>query len=90
MDTTSSVIAALDAGKLPSQRQLNAFMDWVILNIIPYGSPEFDKLSQPGTAIARGLADVLVAYKHLGANKNCTSPIFHPPCLADSTLQTTM
>ncbi|KAF8123391.1 hypothetical protein EV363DRAFT_1228626 [Boletus edulis] len=70
MDKTSSVIAALEAGKLPSQRQLNAIIDWVLLNIIPLESPELDKLTQPGGAIAGGLADVLDAYKQLGTNKN--------------------
>ncbi|KAH0832845.1 hypothetical protein J3R83DRAFT_11772 [Lanmaoa asiatica] len=67
MDKTSSVIAALDAGKLPSHRQLNAIIDWSLLNIIPSDSPE---LTQSGRAIARGLADVLTAYKQFGANKN--------------------
>lgn len=77
MDKTSSVIAALDAGKLPSQRQLNDIIDWLLFNIIPCELPELDKLTQQGGTIARGLADVLAAYKQLGANKNCTSP--HSP-----------
>lgn len=79
MDQTSSIIAALDAGKLPSQLQLNAFIDWILRNIIPSDSPELDKLTEPGRAIARGLGDVLAAYGQLGARKNCASPILVPP-----------
>lgn len=91
MDKTSSVIAALDAGKLPTQHQLNAIIDWTLSNIIPSDSSELDKLSQPGRAIALSLADVLAAYKQLGANKNCAASILlSPPCLVDRLSQMTI
>lgn len=83
MDEMSSVIAALDAGKLPSQSQLNAFIDWTLLNIIPTDSSQLDELSQPGRAIANSLADVLATYKQLGSNKNCELSIFVSPCLVE-------
>lgn len=89
MDKTSSVIAALDAGKLPTQDQLNAIIDWLLVHIIPSDSPELEKLTQPGGALATGLADVLIAYKQLGTNKNRASPIPVPPCLADRPSQMT-
>lgn len=79
MDQTSSVIAALDAGKFPSQPQLNATIDWILLNVIPSDSPELDKLTPPGRAVARGLADVLSAYKQLGSNKNRAFVFSSPP-----------
>lgn len=81
MDKTSSIIAALDAGKLPTQRQLNAFIDWLLLNIIPSDTPELDKLTPQGGALARGFADMLTAYKQLGSNKNCAFPTFLSPAL---------
>jgi hypothetical protein len=83
MDKTSSIIAALDAGKLPSQLQLNAIIDWILHNIIPSDLPELDKLTQPGRAIARGLGDVLAAYRQLGTKKNCAYPVLVPPCPVD-------
>ncbi|KAF9236300.1 hypothetical protein BU15DRAFT_50314 [Melanogaster broomeanus] len=71
MDKASSIIAALDAGKLPTQRQTNAIIDWTLENIVVSpDSPEAEKLSEPGKALARDLRNVLVAYKQLGTNKN--------------------
>lgn len=78
MDKTSSVIAALDAGKLPSQPQLNAIIDWILRNIVPSDLPELDKLTEPGRAIACGLGDVLAAYRQLGTKKNCTFTLLVP------------
>lgn len=90
MDKTSSVIAALDAGKLPSQHQLNAIIDWILLNIIPFNSPELDKLTPPGSSIARSLADVLAAYKQLGINKNRAFPFLVSSYLIDCPMQMTI
>lgn len=70
MDKTSSVIAALDAGKLPSQRQINAIIDWLLVDIIPSDPTELDDLTERGKVIARDLTDLLNAYKQLGTNKN--------------------
>ncbi|KAG1718945.1 hypothetical protein EDB19DRAFT_1898934 [Suillus lakei] len=71
MDKLSSVIAALDAGKFPTQNQVDAAIDWTLHNILAsVESPDAGKLSEPGKALARGIQDLLVAYKKLGDNKN--------------------
>jgi hypothetical protein len=70
MDKTSSVIAALDAGKLPSQRQINVIIDWILVDIIPSDPTELNDLTERGKVIARDLTDLLNAYKQLGTNKN--------------------
>lgn len=83
MDKSSSVIAALDAGKLPNQQQLNAFIDWLLVDVFPFETPHLDKLSPQGRVVARDLADTLVAYKQLGANKNCACPLLVLSTLPD-------
>ncbi|KIK91528.1 hypothetical protein PAXRUDRAFT_13737 [Paxillus rubicundulus Ve08.2h10] len=71
MDKISSVIAALDAGKLPTQAQINAIIDWTLENLVVFpDSPDIEKLSEPGKILVRGLREVLVAYKQLGTSKN--------------------
>ncbi|KAH7884249.1 hypothetical protein F5I97DRAFT_2035588 [Phlebopus sp. FC_14] len=71
MDKASSVIAALDAGKLPSQQQINRAIDWTLENLITSPDPvDADKLSEQGRIVASGLRDLLTAYKQLGINKN--------------------
>ncbi|KAG9314768.1 hypothetical protein JVU11DRAFT_3850 [Chiua virens] len=70
MDKTSSVVAALDAGKLPSQHQINALIDWLLLNVVPSNPPHLLSLTPTGKVVARDLTDVLLAYKHVGSNKN--------------------
>ncbi|KAG6889628.1 hypothetical protein C0992_004584 [Termitomyces sp. T32_za158] len=71
MDKASSVLAALDAGKLPSTQQLNQFIDWLdhvgIASIEPSSSTN---LSSQGRLLAKRVRQVLDAYKKLGANKN--------------------
>ncbi|KIJ13173.1 hypothetical protein PAXINDRAFT_163752 [Paxillus involutus ATCC 200175] len=71
MDKISSIIAALDAGKLPTQGQINVIIDWTLENlVISPESPDIEKLSESGKILARGLREVLVAYKQLGTSKN--------------------
>ncbi|KAG2125484.1 hypothetical protein DEU56DRAFT_743663 [Suillus clintonianus] len=71
MDTLSSVIAALDAGKLPNQQQADAAIDWILQNIVArVESSDAGNLSEPGKALAYGIQDLLIAYKTLGNNKN--------------------
>jgi hypothetical protein len=71
MDKLSSVIAAIDAGKLPTQKQVNDAIDWTLENIVSsVESTDVGKLSEPGKILARGLQDLLLAYKQLGTNKN--------------------
>ncbi|KAK0498402.1 hypothetical protein EDD18DRAFT_1308634 [Armillaria luteobubalina] len=62
MDHLTSVLAALNAGKLPSQHQLNAYNDWIKANALAHMEPWAAQLS--------GKGNVLEAYKTLGSNKN--------------------
>jgi len=78
MDKLSSVIAAIDAGKIPTQKQVDDAIDWSLQNIIAgVESPDMGKLSEPGKVLARGLRDLLLAYRQLGTKKNCN--YFHFP-----------
>ncbi|KIJ60327.1 hypothetical protein HYDPIDRAFT_98881 [Hydnomerulius pinastri MD-312] len=71
MDKSTSIIAALDAGKLPSQSQINDIIDWTLENLIASTeSSDAGKLSEQGKILAHGLRDVLAAYKQLGTSKN--------------------
>ncbi|KAG2049341.1 hypothetical protein BDR06DRAFT_961710 [Suillus hirtellus] len=71
MDKLSSIIAALDAGKLPTQKQVDTAIDWTLQNIITsVESPDAGKISESGEVLARGIQDLLIAYKKLGDNKN--------------------
>ncbi|KAH7926366.1 hypothetical protein BV22DRAFT_1009273 [Leucogyrophana mollusca] len=70
MDKASSVLAALDAGKLPTQLQINALIDWTLHNILDAEGTLPGTLSEPGKIIAKGSSDVLHAYKQFGTNKN--------------------
>ncbi|KAG2341902.1 hypothetical protein BDR05DRAFT_976774 [Suillus weaverae] len=71
MDKLSSVIAALDAGKLPTQKQADTAFDWTLQNIVTsVESPDAGKLSEPGKVLTRGIQDLLIAYKKLMDNKN--------------------
>ncbi|KAG1725498.1 uncharacterized protein EDB91DRAFT_1062179 [Suillus paluster] len=71
MDKLSSFIAALDAGKLPTQKQVDAAIEWTLEHIVAsFESPDSGKLSESGKVLARGVQDLLLAYKKLGDNKN--------------------
>jgi len=71
MNKTSSVIAALDAGKLPSTQQFNRFFDWLIdvgiTNIEPSAQGD---LSSQGRVLANDLRRILDAYKAFLNDKN--------------------
>ncbi|RDB22342.1 Uncharacterized protein C32A11.02c [Hypsizygus marmoreus] len=71
MDKATSVLGALDAGKLPSTQQMNEFLDWLdkvgITSIEPTSSSH---LSSQGRLLANRVRAVLDAYKQLGNNKN--------------------
>ncbi|KAG6916006.1 hypothetical protein DXG01_008858 [Tephrocybe rancida] len=71
MDKATSVLAALDAGKLPSTQQLNQSIDWLdkvgIASIEPSSS---GNLSSQGRLLAKRVRQVLDAHKKLGSNKN--------------------
>jgi hypothetical protein len=72
MDKTTSVIAALRAGKQPSQSQTNVWIEKLLqspliqVDKIPSGG----ELSQNGKKLAQDLRNVLEAYKNYGAHKN--------------------
>lgn len=71
MNKTSSVLAALDAGKLPSTQQFNLFFDWLIdvgiTNIEPSSQGD---LSSQGRVLANDLRRILDAYKTFLNDKN--------------------
>ena len=72
MDQASSVIAALDAGKFPTQQQIDQFIDYALkgglMQVEP--SPEFGELSEQGRVLIQDIRDVLEAYKLIGDHKN--------------------
>ncbi|KAJ7730841.1 hypothetical protein DFH07DRAFT_906196 [Mycena maculata] len=70
MDKLASITAALDAGKIPSTEQLNAFIDWLTQAVIPAVQPSEDTLSGQGRVLANDIRNVLDSYKTLNANKN--------------------
>jgi len=71
MDKSSSVIAALDAGKLPSTQQLSRFFNWLrdvgITNVEPSAQAE---LSSQGRVLANDIRRILDAYTQFLNNKN--------------------
>lgn len=74
MNKASDIVAALDAGKLPSQQQINQFIDWLqnsgLTQVEP--SPEYGELSEQGRVLVQDIRDVLDAYKKVGEHKNGT------------------
>lgn len=72
MDKASSVAAALDEGKLPSQQQINDTLDWLLNSALTQIEPSGDsgELSAEGKALIRDLRDLLTAYKQMGEHKN--------------------
>lgn len=72
MDKTTSVIAALRAGKQPSQSQTNAFIDKILQSELlqAEGATSGGELSQNGRKLAGDLRGILEAYKTYGAHKN--------------------
>ncbi|GJE93419.1 hypothetical protein PsYK624_095780 [Phanerochaete sordida] len=72
MDKASSVIAALDAGKLPSQQQVDQFIDWLLQSGLTEVEPSSDygELSENGRVLVQDIRDILNAYKQMGDNKN--------------------
>ncbi|KAF9448146.1 hypothetical protein P691DRAFT_670047 [Macrolepiota fuliginosa MF-IS2] len=71
MDKSSSILAALDAGKLPSTQQFDRFFTWLsdvgIANIEPSAQGE---LSGQGRILANDFRRMLDAYKQFLDNKN--------------------
>jgi len=71
MDKSSSVIAALDAGKLPSTKQLSHFFNWLrdvgITHVEPSAQTE---LTSQGRVLANDVRRILDAYTQFLNNKN--------------------
>lgn len=81
MDNITTILAAFNAGKLPSQTQINQFIDW----FQSYGlaqaksateSATGGKLSSQGQELVKRVSAILSAYQALGNNKNGTSFLF--------------
>ena len=73
MDKTSSVIAAFEAGKLPSTHQFNSFIKWSSDVGITHLEPSANTaLSSQGRVLANDLRQILDAYEQLANNKNGT------------------
>ncbi|KAF7305506.1 hypothetical protein HMN09_00803400 [Mycena chlorophos] len=70
MDKITSITAALDAGKLPSTEQANAFIDWLTQSVIPAVGPSEGALSGQGRVLADDIRRILDSYKALGQHKN--------------------
>ncbi|KAH9019658.1 hypothetical protein EDB84DRAFT_1516681 [Lactarius hengduanensis] len=73
MDKTTSVIAALRAGKQPSQSQTNTLIEKLLLSDllqVEQTTGGGGELSQNGRKLARDLRGILEAYKTYGAHKN--------------------
>ncbi|KAI6039704.1 hypothetical protein EDC04DRAFT_3140724 [Pisolithus marmoratus] len=71
MDKLASVIAAVEAGKLPTQSQISNYIDYTLTHIVtPLEEGDSSRLSEYGSILAQDLREVLLAYKNLGTNKN--------------------
>ncbi|TRM66694.1 hypothetical protein BD626DRAFT_483536 [Schizophyllum amplum] len=71
MDRATSIVAALEAGKLPSQSQISAFMRWLDESGLTQAKPEGqDTLSVQGRKLLDDVRGVLQAYQKLGERKN--------------------
>ena len=78
MDKTTSVIAALRAGKQPSQSQTNAFIEKLLESELLQAEQTAGggELSQNGRKLAQDLRGILEAYKIYGAHKNRMVPFY--------------
>lgn len=79
MEKLSSTIAALNAGKLPTTRQLVDHIDWLELVLLPKMEPtaetamELPQLTAQGKLLADDIRALLVAYKMVALHKNSMS-----------------
>ncbi|KAI0089031.1 hypothetical protein BDY19DRAFT_1041796 [Irpex rosettiformis] len=72
MDKASSIVAALDAGKLPSQEQVSQWIDWLLNSQLSQVEPSADsgELSQYGRVLVGDVRNLLTAYRLAGEHKN--------------------
>ena len=75
MDKTTSVVAALKAGKQPSQLQIDAWIDKLLQSelIQVDETASAGELSQNGKKLARDIRNLLEAHKNYLSHKNGTS-----------------
>jgi hypothetical protein len=74
MESASTILGAFSAGKLPSQKQTNEWIDFVVRQLdswveVPKSSGSA-KLSERGSMLIRDMKQFLLAYKELGSHKN--------------------
>jgi hypothetical protein len=79
MDKTTSVIAALRAGKQPSQSQTDAWIEKLLQSelIQVETTDDVGELSQNGKKLAKDLRVILQAYKDYASHKNGTISAVH-------------
>ena len=81
MDKLTSVIAALDANKLPSTQQFVQFIDWiekvVLAEIQPSEAMVIDmpELTAQGKVLSNDLREIFEAHKALAVHKNRKSTL---------------
>ncbi|KAL1948007.1 hypothetical protein VTO73DRAFT_12082 [Trametes versicolor] len=77
MDKSSSILAALNAGKLPSHEQIAQGIDALLAAPVLNNTPATGEgeLSAQGAEIQNGIRSLLTAYKKLGENKNADNII---------------
>jgi hypothetical protein len=75
MDKATSVIAALTAGKQPSQSQTNDWIEKLLQSefIQVEKTDDVGELSQNGEKLARDFRAILEAFKAYGSHKNGTT-----------------
>lgn len=80
-DTVASIAAALDAGKLPSQKQISTHLGFLqtflqraqagASNVAESaGQNDVGRLSEQGSILVKDIENILEAYKQLGQEKN--------------------
>ncbi len=81
MDKSSSILAALNAGKLPSHEQIARAIDALLVAPVLNNEPATGsgELSAQGAEIQNGIRNLLTAYKKLGENKNGSYAILSLP-----------
>lgn len=80
MDKAASVVAAFEAGKQPSQTQINAWIDYLLQSqLIQVEKTESGgELSENGRRLAGDARNVLDAYKAYASSKNSASSFRSP------------
>ncbi|KZT08287.1 uncharacterized protein LAESUDRAFT_697852 [Laetiporus sulphureus 93-53] len=72
MDKTAAVVAALNAGKMPTSEQLSQAFDVFLNSAVLNAHPTADggELSERGKVLQNDVRELLIAYKQLAESKN--------------------